>query len=480
MKYNYLLLVVLLFCQSVVAQNVGIGTTQPNASAALDIQSNNKGLLIPRMTMVQRKAIDNPATGLLVFDTDKGAIYMYDGSQWLPLSAGVDNGVVMNSRTPATLTNYQGFGYRACISGNYAVISSRNELANPPHVDTAFVFFKDNGNWTFQAKLFQSDPVAGDGFGESVGIVGDQVLIGAPNRNSGTGAVYAFARSGTVWSQTAIITAVPQQSASNFGYSISMDGLHALIGAPAYHTVANIYRGAVYGFYRNALGWQQLQQFYGIDALAGFGQSIDISGNYALVGDPDADYNNVNNSGIAYLYKKSGLLWAPVDTIYNTGAQASDHFGANVTIDESQGWAFISNYRAGIGIKGKVSAYTINSNSLVWRADIYPPSINASVDFAAFGTSLSMYDGYLVVGAAKIDNDDAASGRVYIYKYDGSAISYSLYWTLKKTVKDLAELSGSSPGDTYGNAVYINGFDIIAGNHGINAGKGKVIFMNIE
>jgi hypothetical protein len=43
----------------------------PNASAMLDIVSNNKGMLVPRMSTLQRNAIISPATGLLVFDTDQ-------------------------------------------------------------------------------------------------------------------------------------------------------------------------------------------------------------------------------------------------------------------------------------------------------------------------------------------------------------------------------------------------------------------------
>ena len=49
---------------------VGIGTTTPVPSAALEIKDTTRGLLIPRMTMVQRNAISTPATGLMVYQTD--------------------------------------------------------------------------------------------------------------------------------------------------------------------------------------------------------------------------------------------------------------------------------------------------------------------------------------------------------------------------------------------------------------------------
>src|SRR4051812_23504729 len=68
--------------QILFAQNVGIGTSTPDSSAALDVHSINKGLLIPTMTTAQRNAISNPAFGLLVFDKDKGTVMFYDGSIW--------------------------------------------------------------------------------------------------------------------------------------------------------------------------------------------------------------------------------------------------------------------------------------------------------------------------------------------------------------------------------------------------------------
>ncbi|MCB0517665.1 MAG: hypothetical protein H6577_00750 [Lewinellaceae bacterium] len=58
----------------------------PNASAMLDVQSNTKGMLVPRMTTAQRTAIATPATGLLVFDTTTGGFWFYNGTAWQNLS----------------------------------------------------------------------------------------------------------------------------------------------------------------------------------------------------------------------------------------------------------------------------------------------------------------------------------------------------------------------------------------------------------
>lgn len=64
------------------AQNIGLGTTTPDASAMLDIKSNTKGLLIPRTSTVSRLAIINPAKGLILYDSTTNNFWFYNGSSW--------------------------------------------------------------------------------------------------------------------------------------------------------------------------------------------------------------------------------------------------------------------------------------------------------------------------------------------------------------------------------------------------------------
>ena len=79
---------VLLFAQT---SSVGIGTTSPNASAALDIQSTTKGLLVPRLTSIQRNAIANPASGLLVYDNTSGSFWFKSSTNWIELVDTLNN-----------------------------------------------------------------------------------------------------------------------------------------------------------------------------------------------------------------------------------------------------------------------------------------------------------------------------------------------------------------------------------------------------
>ncbi|TNJ42166.1 hypothetical protein KFZ70_15375 [Tamlana fucoidanivorans] len=86
LKNYYYVIAVLLYsiCVDIHAQ-VGIGTTSPDVSSILEIESTTQGLLTPRMTSVQRVAIVSPAQGLLVFDTDEDAFYFFDGTNWVKL-----------------------------------------------------------------------------------------------------------------------------------------------------------------------------------------------------------------------------------------------------------------------------------------------------------------------------------------------------------------------------------------------------------
>ncbi len=108
MKQLLLIFVALYFITTTSqAQNVGIGTASPDASAMLDITSSNKGLLIPRVTLANRPA--TPATGLLIYQTDgTTGFYFYSGTAWVPLANGSStNGTVTNvtGTAPLTITN---------------------------------------------------------------------------------------------------------------------------------------------------------------------------------------------------------------------------------------------------------------------------------------------------------------------------------------------------------------------------------------
>ena len=86
---------------------VGIGTTNPNSAAVLEISSTTKGFLPPRMTASQRNVISSPVAGLEIWCTDcgtNGETQIYNGSAWTNLLGGATTSVIIagNSTTGGT------------------------------------------------------------------------------------------------------------------------------------------------------------------------------------------------------------------------------------------------------------------------------------------------------------------------------------------------------------------------------------------
>lgn len=157
--FHFVLLLIVSSPLQLVAQSVGIGTNTPHASAQLDITSTSRGLLIPRITLVQRNGIAAPAAGLLVYQTDNTpGFYFYNGSAWVQMATGSSvnywnvNGtsifnnntgsVGINTGTPESGTRLHVFGpalvaggalrLRA-VSGDGARILFENSSGTPSH-----------------------------------------------------------------------------------------------------------------------------------------------------------------------------------------------------------------------------------------------------------------------------------------------------------------------------------------------------------
>lgn len=137
MKNNFRLLVVALgviAATPALAQkdNVGIGTTKPDQSAALDVSSSNKGLLMPRMTLQQRNAIQNPAQGLMVYQSDMlTGFYFFDGKEWKPVTDIKQNSVAADPNDWTLAGNDGGPG-----SGTLATATSR--IGTPSNIPLNF------------------------------------------------------------------------------------------------------------------------------------------------------------------------------------------------------------------------------------------------------------------------------------------------------------------------------------------------------
>jgi hypothetical protein len=106
MKLISLLLIIFLLPFYVTYSQVGIGTTNPDTSAKLDVSSTTQGMLIPRMTETQRTAITPIATGLLVYQTDNTTgFYFYNSTVWVLLSDDTSSVKKINDLSDARSDN---------------------------------------------------------------------------------------------------------------------------------------------------------------------------------------------------------------------------------------------------------------------------------------------------------------------------------------------------------------------------------------
>src|SRR4030095_304752 len=91
------------------AQNsVGIGTLSPHPSAKLEVNATDQGMLVPRLTTVQRTGIITPATGLLVFDTNTNSFWFYNGSAWTNMSSLLTGWSTTGNASTDTTVNFIG------------------------------------------------------------------------------------------------------------------------------------------------------------------------------------------------------------------------------------------------------------------------------------------------------------------------------------------------------------------------------------
>lgn len=110
---KFSVLFVLLIITSHLFSQVGIGTDNPDASAALDVKSETQGALPPRMNTVQRDGIatTNTATGLIIFNTDSNRLNIFDGLNWHAI-VNKQSEIICENAT--TLSDYL-----SCLQTNY-------------------------------------------------------------------------------------------------------------------------------------------------------------------------------------------------------------------------------------------------------------------------------------------------------------------------------------------------------------------------
>lgn len=474
-----------LFCFNATAQNVGIGTSSPKPSAALEISSTTKRVLIPRMTTAQRNDILSPEVGLLVFDIDKGTVYMFESTSWVPLMYSV-NGMNLQTQivqSPYTLSKVDQSGYSTAISGNHAAVSAPElEPAESTDFNDNYggVVFMDKLSGSWKAKGLIRGSVNGGQFGYSIDMQGDLAVIGAPFADVGAsdkeGAVDLYKRNAAnIWVLLATLTGSNAASNDNFGSSVAIHNNLIVVGAPnddiVIGGVTHIDQGSVYIYHFNGTSWVQRAKLFADDGVAEdwFGYSVDIkdnsNGDFLLIGAPGRKEDIMPNKGIAYVYVSLNdpINWIRSGGEMKSSAYASERFGSVVAIGSSA----INAYLVMAPFNTDAAAVYIFNQDLggAGKISLGLTAINPkSYSMATEGNKLA-------IGVYNRSMDDFSNvGLALVYELRDSYFNYN---TIVRTIYDPTPLAHGN----FGWSVALSGGNLVITTSSLDE---ETHFVNIE
>lgn len=317
------------------------------------------------------------------------------------------------------------FGISVSLSGDRALVGADLNDAAGPNSGSAYMFAFDGTSWVEEAQLTASDAAPGDLFGFSVSLSGDRALIGAPGANFmgsvGGESAYIFEFDGVSWEETAKLTASDTAFRRVFGGSVSLSGNRALVGAGG-DDDAGRNSGSAYIFAFDGTSWIEEAKLIASDGRAGdrFGNSVSLSGTRALVSAPlDNDVDVGQDSGSAYVFAFDGTSWIEEAKLTASDAAANDIFGKRVSLSAG------ASYPGGLALVGAVndddggqdsgSAYIFVFDGTTWTEQAKLTASDASGS-DHFGNSVSLSGGRALVGA----NLDGP-GSAYVFVFDGTS-----------------------------------------------------------
>ncbi len=112
------------------------------------------------------------------------------------------------------------FGWSVSISGETAIVGAYQDDDHGSDSGSAYIFVRNGEQWVEQAKLTAADGASDDYFGYTVSISGDTAIVGAyddDDHGSDSGSAYIFVRNGEQWVEQAKLTAADGASYDYFG-----------------------------------------------------------------------------------------------------------------------------------------------------------------------------------------------------------------------------------------------------------------------
>ncbi|MCP4050914.1 MAG: hypothetical protein GY730_09445 [bacterium] len=313
------------------------------------------------------------------------------------------------------------FAWSVSISGDKAIVGAHMD-DNPTNSGSAYIYEKINGTWV-ETKLIANDGAAGNVFGYSVSISDNKAIVGAHYENdngTNSGAAYIYEKINGAWVETKL-AANDGAAGDHFGYSVSISGDKAIVGAYKDYNDNKTFSGSAYIYEKIDGTWVETKLVANDGAAYDyFGHSVSISDDKAIVGAFGKD-DNGTDSGAAYIYEKINGTWVATKLIANDGA-AWDLFAWSVSIsgDKAIVGAYMDDDPTNSG-----SAYIYEKINGTWVETKL--IANDGVAGHIFGYSVSISGDKAIVGT-RYDNDNGThSGAAYIYeKINGTWVEIKL------------------------------------------------------
>ncbi len=361
------------------------------------------------------------------------------------------------------------FGFSVSLDGDRALVGAYRDDDNGPQSGSAYVFARNATSSVELQKLIASSGASGDDFGYSVSLYGDTALVGAHGvSDSGpqSGAAYLFVRGGT-WTEHQKLTASDGAVLDQFGYSVWLDDRTALVGAHR----DEVNTCAAYVFARSGCTWTEQQKLIASDGDVNdyFGNPVSLDGDTALVGAfYDGDVGDC--FGSAYVFVRSAGQWTEQQKLSASDGEEHDHFGVSVSVNG--GTALVGAHGGNNEDDDTGAAYLFVRNASLWSEyDKLTASDGAEDD--RFGRSVSLGGGTALVGANFGDSNEPGSGSAYVFILSGSV------WTeaQKLTASD-GEMT-----DYFGESVSLDGDAALVGapgndHSGSNSGAAYVFALD--
>jgi len=227
------------------------------------------------------------------------------------------------------------FGGEVDLDGDLAVVSAVMEREAGSDAGAAYVFRRVGVTWTFEAKLLASDAADRGFFGLSVAVEGDNILVGALNADSdgSRGAVYVFAWDGVAWAETDRLLASDAGGGDRFGGSLALGGDTFVAGAIRDDDLG-LNAGAAYVFDRSAGVFTETAKLLSSDGSAdeNFGQDVGLSGDLVVVSS-HADSPSGLKSGSVSVFTRAGGAWPELDRYFASDGAMLDFLGISAAID---------------------------------------------------------------------------------------------------------------------------------------------------